>query len=131
MKEDVSAALSIAAFEASDIDPDTFDHESHVYLAWLYVREYDLGHAIARFDAALRRLTEKLGATGKYHATITWLFLVLISERAEDGEDWPAFRARSSDLIGDGRSALERYYSDERLFSDRARRQFILPDRVA
>jgi len=130
MNETARAALSIQAFEAADIDADAFDHESHVYLAWLYVQEFELAQAIARFDAALRRLTAKLGAAGKYHATITWLFLLLISERSEDDEDWTTFRARNSDLVVDGRSALRRYYSEGRLFSDRARRQFVLPDRV-
>jgi hypothetical protein len=130
MNEAARAALSIRAFEAAAIDADAFDHESHVYLAWLYVQEFDLAHAIARFDAALRRLTAKLGATGKYHATITWLFLLLISERREDGENWAAFRRRNSDLFDDSRSTLRRYYSEDRLFSDRARRQFVLPDRV-
>lgn len=130
MNEDHQNSLSIRAFEAADIDADAFDHESHVYMGWLYLKEYDLAHAIARFDAALRRLTDKLGATGKYHATITWLFLLLIGERCREGEDWPAFRARNRDIIENSRSALRRYYSEDRLFSDRARRQFILPDRA-
>ncbi|WP_428028557.1 hypothetical protein, partial [Altererythrobacter sp.] len=35
----------------------------------------------------------------KYSAMITWLFLLLIAERARDDEDWTAFRSRNDDLF--------------------------------
>ena len=95
----VADQLTIERFEAGDIDPATFDHEAHIYVAWQYIGTYARDDAIARFDGALRRLTEKIGATEKYNATITWLFLLLIAERARAGEDWFAFRTRNSDLF--------------------------------
>jgi hypothetical protein len=91
--------LTIARFEASDIDAARFDHEAHVYVGWLYVRAYPRREALARFDAALRRLVEKIGAVNKYSAMITWLFMLLIAERARVDEDWHVFRARNSDLF--------------------------------
>ena len=91
--------LTIARFEASEIDPDRFDHEAHVHVGWLYVMAYPPKEAFTRFDAALRRLTEKIGANGKYSAVITWLFMLLIAERARNGEDWITFLARNRDLI--------------------------------
>jgi len=93
------AQLTIERFEAGDIDPATFDHEAHIYVAWQYIGAYARNDAIARFDAALRRLTRKIGATEKYNAMITWLFMLLIAERAREGEDWSAFRTRNSDLF--------------------------------
>ena len=90
---------TIERFEAGDIDPARFDHEAHIYVGWLYMSSYDRADAIARFDAALRRLTEKIGAADKYNAMITWLFLLLIDERATEGENWSTFRARNSDLF--------------------------------
>ena len=87
--------------ESREAYPTRFDHEAHIYVAWLYLREYPRDQAIAAFDAALRRLTEKIGATSKYNAMITWLFLLLIAERMNNGEDWAAFRARNSDLFDD------------------------------
>ena len=93
--------LTIDRFEAADIDPARFDHEAHIYVGWLYVMAYPRREAIARFDAALRRLVEKIGARDKYNATITWLYLLLIAERARADEDWSAFRARNTDLFDD------------------------------
>jgi len=124
------AGLSVDAFERGDVDPDAFDHEAHVYLAWLYLERFPLPEALERFDAALRSLTVKLGIPGKYHATITWFYLLLISERRNElpGEDWRRFRRRNADLLEGG--VLERYYNGRTLASARARRAFVLPDRL-
>lgn len=130
MSSPTSPLPSLEDFEAGHIDAGSFDHEAHVFIGWLYVRRFPLAEAVSRFDGALRRLTEKLRVPGKYHATITWLFLVLIAERLRQDEDWDAFRARNPDLLASGKDTLGRYYTDERLFSDVARRQFVLPDRV-
>jgi hypothetical protein len=123
--------LTIQQFEQGQVDPERFDHEAHVHIGWLYLREFELPDALRRFDAALRRLTTQLGVPGKYHATITWLFLLLINERADRNEDWETFRSHNQDLIDDSRTMLHRYYSEDRLFSDDARQHFVLPDRIA
>lgn len=123
--------INIEQFEAGDVDAEQFDHEAHVYMGWLYVQSYELADAVARFDAALRRLTVRLGVPGKYHATITWLFLVLINERTRPDESWNEFRSQNEALIRDSKATLQRYYSKELLFSDAARQHFVLPDRLA
>jgi hypothetical protein len=121
--------FSVEAFESGEIDPEPFDHEAHVYLAWRYLERFPLPAALEKFDAALRRLTTELGVPGKHHATITWFFLLLIAERrSEDpGADWCRFRQQNADLIED-EGILQRYYSRQVLASDRARQSFVLPD---
>ena len=118
-------------FESGQIEPERFDHEAHVYVAWCFVTIFPLADAIARFDNALRRTTKKLGIPGKYHATITWFFLVLIAERTRGDESWTTFKARNPDLVQESKAILEQYYSTERLSSGAARHQFVLPDRIA
>lgn len=44
-REFVYPEITIEHFESADIDPDQFNHEAHVYVAWLYVREYELAKA--------------------------------------------------------------------------------------
>lgn len=96
----------------------------------MYVRDYELPEALAKFDAGLKRLVIKLGAEGKYHATVTWFFLFLISERCDADEPWHDFKRRNADIVEGSREVLSRYYSDAYLFSDRARERFLLPDKI-
>jgi hypothetical protein len=123
--------ITIENFEAGDIDADRFDHEAHVYLGWLYVHEFGIAEAISKFDTALRRLVVLLGANGKYHATLTWFFLLLINERAEPDEPWQVFRHRNEDIVSGSKQLLARYYTNQHLFSDRARERFMLPDKLS
>ena len=124
--------LSLQAFEARTIDPGTFDHEAHVHIAWLYLRQYPLAEAIGRFTDTLQRLTVEIGAKNKYHETISWFFLLLIAERRAktDSDSWLVFRRDNHDLFSSDDNVLSRYYSDELLWSDHARRSFFLPDRL-
>lgn len=123
--------LSIENFEAGHIDAERFDHRSHVYVAWLYVQRFDLAVAIKRFDAALRRLVIILGAESKYHATLTWFFLILVAQRSVAGETWADFCSNNSDLTANSKDILAQYYSEEMLFSDAARERFMLPNNLA
>lgn len=119
-------------FEAGTLDPEAFDHEAHVYIAWRLLREEALAGATHRFTAALRRLTRKLGIEAKYHETISWFYMALIAERLAQQKDldWVSFIEANPDLAADAMKLLERYYSTERLWSNLAKQQFLLPDRA-
>jgi len=131
MSSPLEHELTIERFESGQVDPGRFDHEAHVYVAWLYVTTFDPAAAILRFNNALRRLTADLGVPEKYHATITWLFLLLVAERSREDERWERFKARNEDLFGDSKAILRRYYSESLLSSKRAKSRFLLPDRLA
>jgi len=133
MKDFAEPDLSIAAFEAGDIDPQRFDHDAHVYAGWLYLQYFPLADAILKFTAALRRLTKRLGAEDKYNETVSWFFLLLIAERraAGNADNWSAFRHDNDDLFCRDENIIARYYSEELIKSERARRSFVLPDRLA
>lgn len=124
-------SLSIEKFEAGDIDPARFNHESHVYIAWLYVQSNELADAIGKFDKALKHLVSKFGERDKYHATLTWFFMLLVAERTNDNEPWLAFKNKNQDIVTDSKKILSRYYTAERLYSESARKRFVLPDKLA
>ena len=125
--------LTIEQLEMGEIDAGSFDHESHVYMGWLYVGEFGATRAIEKFTAALKRLVIKLGVPGKYHDTITWFYLLVIAERRmkSGGDDWTTFRRDNPDLFSRNDNVLSRFYSRELLGSDEARNGFVLPDRIA
>ena len=121
----------IRDFEAASIDAERFDHEAHVRVAWEYLKYVDLPQTLARYSAALRSLTARLGVAEKYHATVTGFLLLEIAERRSfcPDADWQAFVDRNPDLFRDVRRLLVSRYDEKRLDSDLARRQFLLPDR--
>lgn len=125
--------VTIDGFESGRIDPDRFDHAAHVYLAWLYLEQMPEMEALRRYSLGLKHLTEQLGVPGKYHETITCFYLFKIAERRDEFPGaWPEFRRRNADLFARGESSiLHQYYSSKTLGSARARRRFILPDRLA
>jgi hypothetical protein len=123
----------VRQFEDATLDPGGFDHEAHILVGWRYLQELSLLDAISRFTAAIKRLTEKLGVSSKYHETITWFYLIKIAERCrgDAADDWTAFKAANPDLFAWNPSLIDKYYSKALLSSDTARRMFVLPDLVA
>ena len=120
-------------FVDTSLPADQFHHQQHVQVAWMFVRKYGMPAALAEFSAAIKRFADAKGATGLYHETITWAFLLLIAERHSrtPAETWPEFEASNPDLLVWKPSILERYYSKELLSSDLARRAFVMPDRCS
>ena len=123
----------VRSFEACTLPPERFHHSDHVRLAWLLLREDPVPHALARFSEGLKRFAASLGKAGLYHETITFAYLLLIHERQmEDPEaaTFEAFAERNPDLFVWPSPVLQRYYRSQTLASDRARRAFVLPDRL-
>ncbi|MCJ9430001.1 hypothetical protein [Kordiimonas marina] len=129
---DLSDDDFLAAFEAGRLDVKGFDHKAHVRLGWIYITRMPLADAINRFTRGLKRWVTALGAEGKYHETVTWAYLMLIHDRqtARPEASFDAFLAENADLLGTP-SPLEALYHRETLASDRARKSFVLPDKLA
>lgn len=117
-------------FVDTTLPADQFHHQQHVNVAWLFVRTYGMPAALQEFTTAIKRFADAKGATGLYHETITWAFLLLIAERQarRPAATWEEFAAANGDLLVWKPSILERYYSKELLTSDLARRTFLMPD---
>ena len=122
--------MLLEQFVDTTLPADQFHHEQHVQVAWLFVRRHGMPAALGEFSAAIKRFAEAKGATGLYHETITWAFLLLIAEREArtPSTGWPEFAAANSDLLTWQPSILNRYYSKELLASALARRTFLMPD---
>ena len=124
----------VARFEDCTLPAAEFHHPQHVQVAWEYLREESSPiDAMRRFAVNLRRFADHHGASTLYHETITWAYVVLIHERMlhDPGSEWSEFANANADLLTWKPSILERYYTNETLFSDRARRTFVLPDKIA
>lgn len=129
---DLAPAEQIAYFEGPDQEPGSFRHADHVRMAWCYLRTLSLAETVSRYAAGLLRLATKAGRPDRYHETVTWAFVLIIHERmsADPDLDWPAFAERNPDLFEWPGGALAAYYRPETLESERARRTFVMPDRI-
>jgi len=123
----------LAELEAGTLPEHLFPHSGHVRAAWLYLKRFPITEAIARFSDTLRSYATIQGKPERYHATITWAYLLLINERilhAARSQTWDEFAAAHPDLLDWRNSILLKYYRKETLQSDLARNVFIMPDRA-
>jgi hypothetical protein len=119
----------VQAFETASLPASEFNHAAHVRAGWWYLQHHPIGVAIDRFSRSLRAFADASGASGKYHETMTIVWMLLIAERlgAAGDLEWPAFAARHPELFD--KQIVLRYYSSATLDSERARRGFMMPDR--
>lgn len=123
----------IRHFEAGQPPDEGFHHAEHVRVAWWYLRHLPLAHALPRFQQGLRRFAERQHQPALYHETITTAYVLLIDARLDRtvDDEWPQFAAAHPDLLAWKPSILDRYYTAETLWSERARQTYVQPDRPA
>lgn len=125
----------LAGFEACTLPAASLSHREHVRLAWAYLRERPLLEALERVTRGIQRFAAAHGHAGKYHATVTWAWVLLVHERLEGGGrelPWEAFAATNPDLFARGAEGpIARAYRPETLQSPLARRVFVWPDRLS
>lgn len=119
-------------FENNQLPPETFHHQEHVKLAWWYLSHNSLLEAIEKFSSGLKRFASLLGKESLYHETITWAYILLINERIQKLNkklDWDEFANTNKDLLSWGNNILKRYYQENTLSSELARKTFVFPDK--
>lgn len=124
----------LARFEdgslASGSEP--FHHCDHVRMGFLYLCRYTTLEALGRFSSSLARFAAAKGKPGLYNETITWAFLLLIHERmvrAGGQLNWREFAGANEDLLSWENNILRKYYREETLSSELAKKTFLFPDK--
>jgi len=106
-----------------------FPHRSHIRMAWLYLRAYGWDVGTQKIRVGIQRFADNAGATSKYHETITifWAHLVYyVIQSYPEVDDFDRFVALHPGLL-DSR-LIQRHYSHDVLFSERARHEWVEPD---
>lgn len=117
----------IAGFEAASLTE--FHHADHVRLTILYLARHGRNEALRRLTAGIRRLAAADGHPEKFHVTMTraWLELIEAARATHPKASSPeALVVACPELLD--RQALRRWYSRERLESERARTEWMPPD---
>lgn len=121
---------TLVAFEQGTLDPASFHHRDHLYVAWCYLRSLPLEEVVPRYSRCLRAFASRAGAERKYHATMTWAFLAVLDDamKTSAAPTFDALVVEHPELLD--RRVLERFYSRSELESPRARERFVLPNRA-
>jgi hypothetical protein len=119
----------LTAFEQHTLSE--FPHRSHIRMAWLYLRAdgLELGHQ--HIERGIQEFAAALGATHKYHQTITLFWARLVQHAIDcqpDIDDFDAFLGKYPFLLN-GR-LIAAHYSTALLQSDEARSGWVEPDLI-
>ena len=126
MTHDQTAQL-MDDFVNDRIAPKNFDHRRHVEAAYALLRHNTFFEAAAIYARGLEKLAVAGGAPEKFNVTISMAYLGLIAERISENENttWDEFIARNNDLLDKG--LLLHWYKPDRLWSNEARKLFLMP----
>ncbi|AKF87413.1 hypothetical protein MFUL124B02_42460 [Myxococcus fulvus 124B02] len=123
-------AAFMAAVASATYPGERFGHREHLRLAWCCLREeqgFDRG--LQRVRALIQGYAAALGATGKYHETLTraWMELVQVGmERAPEARSLEQLLEANPHLTD--AKLLSRHYQKQTLDSAEARTAWVAPD---
>lgn len=120
----------IRAFEGCTLPGERFHHREHIRLAWLYLRAEDPDAAGRRMEEGIRRYAAHLGASQKYHHTMTlfWMRAVAAAFGERRHPSFDAFIESHPELLD--KTLVERHFSPGLLESAAARSGWVDPDRL-
>ncbi len=116
-------------FEEKSLSPEEFNHRRHLWLGWLYIRDYNLGEASVKLNRGIQVYAESLGADDKFHCTLTTTFACAIKSRFKENQSFDEFLNANNDLENNPMALIETHYSPEVLRSKDARKTLVAPDR--
>src|SRR6266567_5275854 len=120
----------IAQFESGSLLADGFHHADHVRVAFAYLGQYPLLQALENSPQPCGVLPRPKANQIYITKLFTWAYLFLIHERmsrAAERQSWEQFAIENPDLLTWKDGVLKRYYAEETLHSDLAKRVFVLP----
>lgn len=126
----------IQQFEEKSLDPEYFNHMGHIRICWLYLTEFDLATASDKVCNGIKTYAESLGAKDKFNLTLTRAFINIMAKRMakrmanNNQTSWVEFCQQNNDLVESAETVLKQHYSDEVLSSERARLEFVAPDKA-
>jgi hypothetical protein len=130
MRTDAEIDDLVRAFEDCSLSGAGWTHREHLTVALWYLRQHTCDEATNRIRVGIRRFNQSHGNATGYHETITLAWVaVIVRFLAEHDCDQPV-STLVRELLGQcgEKSYLLRFYSEDVLMSDEARRGWVPPD---
>lgn len=120
----------LTRFENRSLDAIHFDHVGHLRISWLYLNSHDVDTAVNLVCTGIQAYAESLGATKKFHLTVTDALVRIMAKRIDmmKKKDWQLFLKENTDLVEDSLSVLHQHFSRDILSSEHARISLVQPD---
>ncbi|MBX2815025.1 MAG: hypothetical protein KTR24_03475 [Saprospiraceae bacterium] len=117
-------------FASGGLSPSLFDHEAHLRLAWIHVRRYGRDQAVVNITAQLKAYVRRLGASDKYHETLTIASIAAVHHfmRRSDAGSFNALLLEFPQLKYDFKSLIASHYSHNIFECSEARAIYQEPD---
>ena len=117
-------------FQTASLDPVLFNHEAHLRLAWIHLKNYGLQNAIINITTQLRNFVLLLGAGEKYHHTLTVAAIKMVDHfmAKSDTDNFPDFINQFPRLKTNFKDLLGQHYSAAAISDPDARLKFLEPD---
>jgi len=119
----------LKAFENGEIEAAQFRHPDHLRLAWCYARYLPFQEGAQKVAEGIKQFAARNNAGGLYHETIT-MFWVSEIYKAVPFCPAPSFIrfVEKNPWLRD-KTYINRFYSEELLKTDQAKREWVNPDR--
>lgn len=118
------------AFEHCRLAPSLFTHEAHLRMAWLYLKQCGLEGALDKFPRDLKAYVKSLGASEKYHETLTQAALRAVYHfmQRSEARAFSGFISEFPRLNSHFRELMATHYGWETLHGKAARNTYLEPD---
>ncbi|MEQ8472160.1 MAG: hypothetical protein RIC35_13295 [Marinoscillum sp.] len=127
---ELSDSNFLLLFENGDLEPALFNHEAHLRLAYLRIKEVGLQEAIIKVTSQIQNYVTKLGAQSKYNHTLTIAAIKAVNHfivRSGDAS-FTELLEQFPKLQNDFKGLMETHYSTDILQSTKAKVSYMKPD---
>lgn len=122
----------ITKLESCSLDPEIFNHEAHLRLAWIQIGEFGLEQAQINTQNLLQKFVKHLGAQEKYHKTLTITAVNIVNQfmANQTSETFEEFISEFPQLKNNFKKLIENHYSFDIIESTKAKSEYLKPDLV-
>jgi hypothetical protein len=119
-------------FSNCTLNAELFSHEAHLRLAWILIHSLGLEQAEELIQIQLQSFVANLGATDKYHKTVTIVAMKAVSHFMKQSKttNFKSFIVENSKLKTHFKELVNSHYSIDIFKSSKAKAEFLKPDLI-
>jgi hypothetical protein len=117
-------------FQTCTLDPTLFNHEAHLRLAWIHVKQYGVEQAIENICTQLIAYTKHLGASDKFNKTLTIAATRAVYHfmQKSNADNFHDFILQFPRLKYNFKELIAAHYAQDIFKSEIAKQEYLEPD---